>query len=87
MRSITRLKETIGNTKGYVKIFVLAIILMIVAAFIMSSTSFITEDGLPKAEYELLIKGLEGVSELLTQIGIVLFSISTFISSDISFST
>jgi len=81
VRNITRLKETIGNTKGHVKIFVLAIILIIVAAFIMSSTSFITDDGLSKGEYKLLMERLTGVSKLLTQIGIALFSFSTFIGA------
>ena len=87
--NFSKVKETIKNTKGYVKIFAVSIILIIVAVFIMSLTIFLTQEGLPDEDYDLLIARLDATHVLLIQIGIGLFSLAIFLGaiSNESFST
>jgi hypothetical protein len=79
--NFSKAKETIKNTKGYVKIFAVSIILIIVAVFIMSLTIFLTQEGLPDEDYDLLIARLDATHVLLIQIGIGLFSLAIFLGA------
>ena len=84
MRNI-RLKETIRDAKGYVKFLAITFILILVAAFITSLISFIPEMGHGEPGYDdyitLTTRTLPGVSTLLTQIGIALFSFAASIGA------
>lgn len=79
--NFSKVKETIKNTKGYVKIFAVSIILIIIAVFIMSLTIFLTQEGLPEEDYDLLMERLDATHVLLIQIGIGLFSLAIFLGA------
>jgi hypothetical protein len=77
----SKLKESIKNAKGYVKVIAVSIIIIIVAAFLLSMESFIDENAYSAEEYSLIIERLGATYTLLIKIGIGLFSLAIFIGA------
>jgi len=72
--------------KGYMKIFILAVLLLILGIILVSVTTLVITFADPDtpAEYEVLYKTLNAasaISILSIQIGIVFFSLSTFLGA------
>ena len=77
----SKLKESIKNAKGYVRVITVSIIIIIVAAFLLSMESFIDENVYSADEYDLIIERLGATYTLLIKIGIGLFSLAILIGA------
>jgi len=77
----SKLKKSIKNAKGYVRVIALSIIIIMVAAFLLSMESFINENAYTAEEYDLVIERLGATYTLLIKIGIGLFSLSILIGA------
>ncbi len=86
MKSISKSESIESNRisvskKGYIKIFAMGIILLIVGFIVTSASAFIPIISYSESGYEdytLLMRKLSAVSLILRQIGILSLSVSTF---------
>ncbi|MFW9881291.1 MAG: hypothetical protein ACFFG0_50145 [Candidatus Thorarchaeota archaeon] len=77
----SKLKESIKSAKGYIKVIAISIIIIIVAAFLLSMENFINENAYTGEEYDLIIERLGATYTLLIKIGIGLFSLAILIGA------
>jgi len=86
VKSISELdsRESISKsnlTKGYVRIFILCVVLFIIAFILTTIISFLPSDFGDPEDYLELTGKISSVSTLLQSIGILLFSLSTFLGA------
>ncbi len=89
MKSISKSESIESNRisiskKGYIKIFAMGIILLIIGFIVTSVQAFIPRpSGFSIAfdDYNLLMRKLSAVSLILQQIGILSLSVSTFVGA------